>query len=119
MANERRIQKISERFIPWDTIGTVNAGWVGSAEEITVGEDQGTTKRRTMRTDEGEIIAFLSPMSLERSLSHVGVGEWCQIEYVADQQTRNGVMKIFEVYKEVIEGTEDIHVDVDGAKANV
>jgi len=95
----RQLVELTEQFHPWDEEGQTLEGFLGPNEEISVGDEGGTTLRRYVTTEEGDI-AFLSPPSLERWLGKVEDGVWVKILYESNITTKNGIMKKFKVWVE-------------------
>jgi len=96
--------ELKEDFKPWNEPGTHLAGYLGPREKIPVGSDGQTSWKRQMKTEEGEVLTFLSPdWSLESLLSKIAEGTFVEIKYEGESQTGSGNMKKdFKVWLEQI-----------------
>lgn len=96
--------EVKEDFRPWNEPGTSIAGFLGPREKISVGSD-GQSWKRQIKTEEGEIVSFLSPdWSLESMLSKIAEGTFIEIQFEGETTTGSGNMKKnFKIFQEQVE----------------
>jgi len=106
--SQRNMVEIQENFHIWnqETEGRTIEGYLGPADEITVGDGDISIKR-VILADDGQLIGFLSPrFSLEPKLKIAGEGTYIAITYVGEELMKSGnSLKKFKVWTDQPDAT--------------